>query len=802
MKPIRIYITGLLFLFSSVLCAQDETFTVSGYVHDALTGEYLIGANVYEKESLKGTTTNTYGFFSLTLPAGEYTLVSSFLGYREFEEKIQLDQNLSRKIELKSFAITTGEVVIEAEKKSNIESTQMSIAKLEVSQVKDLPAIFGEVDILKTIQLLPGVQSAGEGNAGFYVRGGGPDQNLILLDEAVVYNASHLFGFFSVFNADAIKNVELIKGGMPANYGGRLASVLDITMNDGNSKRLSGSGGIGLISSRFTLEGPIKKDTASFIISGRRTYIDVLTKPLLAGGDFDGTGYFFYDLNAKVNWRVSDKDRLFLSGYFGRDKFNFTQPDADILFAIPWGNATTSLRWNHLFSDKLFMNLTGTFTQYNFEFQGAQDDFSFKLISGIRDYTFKTDFSYFPSPRHRVKFGLNYVDHRYTPSFAEVTLGGTDLNTGERTFINADEISAYIMDDFDLTDDLKLNIGVRAPYFVQTGPFVRYSPDISTTDTLRVFDKGEKVIDYLGLEPRISARYSIDKVSSVKAAFTRNLQYVHLASFSPLGLPTDLWIPSSELVRPQIGLQYNAGYFRNLKEDKYEASVEVYYKTMENQIEYGEGEQPQNGALNNVDNQLVFGNGYSYGAEFFLKKKSGRTNGWIGYTWSKTMREFPDILDGEPFPARYDRRHDLSIVATHKHSEKWTFAGSYVFGTGSAITLPESWFFSPTSQRVEFIYGPRNSSRMRDFHRLDLSATLHVSPSKFKKDPATGEQLEIPRKWETSWNFGVYNTYNRANPFFYFIDVVAEPGNPDFEFEVKQVSLFTILPSVTWNFKF
>jgi hypothetical protein len=788
----------------SLLGFGQQNFTISGYIYDNATGETLIGANVFEKSEYRGTNTNTYGFYSLTLPKGVYEIAVSYIGYTDIEKTIDLSSNVTLDVELESNITTTQEIIIEGERKANVESSQMSVAKLEVKKVKELPAVFGEVDILKTIQLLPGVSSIGEGNAGFYVRGGGPDQNLILLDEAVVYNASHLFGFFSVFNSDAIKNIELVKGGMPANYGGRLASVLDITMNEGNTKEFHGSGGIGLISSRLTLEGPIKKDEASFIVSGRRTYIDVLTKPAIQGTDFEGTGYFFYDLNAKVNWKVSDKDRLYLAGYFGKDNFNFTQPDADLEFAIPWGNATTSLRWNRLISERMFVNTTATFTRYTFSFDGGQDDFSFRLSSGIRDYTMKSDWSYFPSPKHRVKFGVNYVNHRYTPSYAEVEFGGTEFNTGEKEQIYASESSLYIMDDFDLSKRITFNVGLRLPYFEQHGPFTRYiqEDDDLVADSIIEYDRGESVIDYFGLEPRVSMRFSINEVSSVKAAFTRNLQFVHLTSFSPLGLPTDLWIPSSDIVKPQIGYQYNVGYFRNFKNDSYEASVEGYYKTLENQIEYKEGELPQNGPLNNVDNQLTFGDGYSYGLELFVKKKTGRTNGWLGYTWSKTMRQFDAILDGNEFPARYDRRHDVSLAVTHTINERWTLGGTYVFGTGSAITLPIAWYFTPGNQRVEFEYGPRNSSRMRDFHRLDFSATYTRPMVKIKVDPNTGEEIRKERRWETSWNFGIYNVYNRANPFFYYIETFAEPGSDQFKFQVKQVSLFSVLPSLTWNFRF
>ena len=794
----------LLFLCGLLMTAwvNAQQFTISGSVSDVTTGETLIGANVYENGEYRGTVTNTYGFFSLTLPEGSYEIIVSYLGYRDQQFEVDLSSDRKLDVELRSNTILTKEVVIEAERSRNVESSQMSVAKLDVKQVKELPAVFGEVDVLKSIQLLPGVSSIGEGNAGFYVRGGGPDQNLILLDEAVVYNASHLFGFFSVFNADAVKNIELIKGGMPANYGGRLASVLDITMNEGNSKEFSGSGGIGLISSRLTLEGPIKKDTASFIISGRRTYIDILTKPLIQGTDFEGTGYFFYDLNAKVNWKISDKDRLYLSGYFGEDNFNFTEPEADIDFRIPWGNTTTSLRWNRIINDRLFTNTTATYSKYDFAFDGSQDDFIFKLSSGIRDWTLKSSWSYFPNPKHRIKFGLEYINHLYTPSFAEVEFAGTEFNTGDKEQIHAHEAAIYLMDDMDINDRLTVNLGVRLPYFAQVGPLTRYYKSGLVTDSIVQTPEGELIVDYYGLEPRVSMRYALNESSSVKAAFTRNFQYVHLASFSPLGLPTDLWIPSSELVQPQIGYQYNAGYFRNFADDSYEASIEVYYKDLQNQIEYKEGEQPQDGALNNVDNQLTFGDGYSYGLELFLKKRFGRTSGFIGYTWSKTMRQFPEILDGDEFPARFDRRHDISLVVSHKLNDRWTLAGNFVFGTGSAITLPESWFFTPNNQRVEFIYGPRNSNRMRDFHRIDVSATYNRPMVKEKIDPSTGEVILIERKWETSWNFGLYNMYNRANPFFYYIDTFAEPGNEEFSFQVKQVSLFSILPSLTWNFRF
>ena len=779
----------LIFIFSSVdVFPQVEKFTVSGYVKEEATGESMIGANVYIKELMKGSQTNQYGFYSITVEAGKYHLIISYLGYHDQVYNIDLKQDLRMNISLKDNSITVDEVVVTSEKTDkNVKSSQMGINKLEMEEIKSIPAFMGEVDILKTIQLLPGVKSSGDGNSGFYVRGGGPDQNLILLDEAVVYNASHLFGFFSVFNGDAIKNIALIKGGMPAQYGSRLSSVLDISMKEGNNQKFQCEGGIGVIASRLTIQGPIKKDTSSFIISARRTYIDALVSPFIkSSSPFKGSGYYFYDLNTKINYMISDKDRLFLSGYFGRDVFTYNNKDNGFKVNIPWGNATTSLRWNHLFSNKLFVNTSAIFSDYNFSFGAEQSGFEFKLFSGIRDWNLKTDFSYFPNVLHEIKFGTNYTFHTFTPSNATAKSGEVEFDLGKIVKDYAHEAAIYLSDDFDVTEKIKIHGGLRYSFFMKVGPFDRYVKDVqgNTTDTLH-YSAGEKVKAYGGLEPRISIRFTTGPASSVKASFTQNYQYVHLASLSAVALPTDIWVPSSELVKPQLARQYALGYFKNFKKDMYESSVEVYYKDMRNLVEYKEGATPGNNVRDNADNYFTFGTGQSYGAEFFLKKRSGKLNGWVGYTLSWTDRNFPDLNNGKTFFAKYDRRHDISIVGIYDFNARWTFSSTFVYSTGNAMTLPVARYI--IEGRIVNEYGDRNSFRMDAYHRLDLAATLKGKPHK---------------RFQSSWSFSIYNVYNRKNPYFIYFATEGKVSNATLKITAKQVSLFPILPSITWNFKF
>ncbi len=781
----------LLFFLIHTLSAQEK-YTVSGYVKESGSGEYLIGANVYVKEILKGTTTNQYGFYSLTLEKGTYHIGISFLGFMDTVYAVFLDKNIRLNADLMSKSMMAKEVLIEAERADkNLKGTEMGTTEISIETIKSIPAFMGEVDILKTIQLLPGVQSAGEGNAGYYVRGGGPDQNLILLDESVVYNASHLFGFFSVFNADAVKNVTLIKGGMPASYGGRLASVLDVSMKEGNNRSYHAEGGIGLISSRLTVQGPLKKDTSSFIISARRTYADILTKTaqLFSSqkSEFEGSGYFFYDLNTKINYRISDKDRLLLSGYFGRDVFSFKNKGSDFGVSIPWGNATTTLRWNHLFNDKLFMNAMALFSDYKFEMKALQDKFEFRLYSGIRDWNAKVDFSYYPNVKHSIRYGVNYIFHTFTPSSISARSGEVELAPEKIIRQYANEGALYFSDDIDISDRFKLNAGIRYSAFQHTGPYDRFVTDSLTgriTDTIH-YDPFRNIKTYHGPEPRISLRYAVDEFSSVKASFTMNNQYMHLASMSSITLPTDIWVPSSLLIKPQVGKQYAIGYFRNFSKDIYETSAEVYYKDMKNLIDYKEGSLPEDNINNNIDNSFTFGKGWSYGLELFLKKRTGKLNGWIGYTLSWTKRKFPEINLGEEYYARYDRRHDLSAIATYDLNAHWSFSSVFVYGTGNAITLPVARYFINGEIHTE--WGGRNWFRMDPYHRMDVSITY------------TGKKH---LRYESSWNLSVYNVYNRHNPYFIYFENTGNLEKGTLDLKAKQVSLFPVIPSVTWNFKF
>ncbi len=814
-----IYIVLALCLWVSTLSAQTEKkYTISGYVSDKNSGEVAIGASVYIKETMKGTATNTYGFYSITVTEGRFHLVCKFIGYKDFEQEIDLHQSREINIMLESAAVEMEAVEVKAEKTDkNIKSTQLGTVQLEMNEIKKLPAFMGEVDVLKTIQLIPGVKSAGDGNSGFYVRGGGPDQNLILLDEATVYNASHLLGFFSVFNGDAVKNVSLIKGNMPAQYGQRLSSVLDISMKEGNNKKLAVNGGIGLISSRLTIEGPIKKDTGSFIISARRTYIDLLLKPFLRPkSDFYGSSYYFYDLNTKLNYRLSQKDRLFLSGYFGRDVFSYNNNAAGFHINSPWGNATTSLRWNHLFSDKLFVNTSAIFSNYNFQFGASQSGFEFRLYSGIRDWNAKVDFNYFPNVRHNIRFGGNYVFHTFIPSNATAKSGDVVFETGEAIKLYAHDAAVYVGDDIELTDHIRLNAGLRFSYFMQVGPFRRQLQDYQgkTTDSL-YYGPGKKVAAYSGLEPRISARFATGKHSSIKAGFTQNYQYVHLASLSSVSLPTDVWMPSTDVIKPQLSYQYSAGYFHNFLNDHFETSVEAYYKDMYNLVEYKEGAMPDDNVKSNPDNSFTFGRGFAYGAEFFVKKREGQWTGWVGYTLSWTSRIFKEINQGKAFYAKYDRRHDISLVMTYELNKKWIFSSIFVYATGNAATLPVARYV--IEGRVVNEYGARNSYRMSPYHRLDISATYTPDRSRQREKrkkrleekyqrKGLEKEVKVPhpvfKHYESSWTFSIFNVYNRYNPYFIYFETKGNVFNGELQVKARQISLFPIIPSVTWNFKF
>lgn len=794
----------ILFLTFSCLTLSAQkptTYTISGYVADATSGEAMIGVKIYVPTINKGTITNNYGFFSLTLEEGDYQIQFRSALFPTEIKDIKLFRDIDYNIELGSSFQNLEEVVVNGKKGENVKSTQMGAIALDIESIKALPAFMGEVDVVKTIQLLPGVSSAAEGGQGFYVRGGGPDQNLVLLDEGVVYNAAHLFGFFSVFNADAVKSVNLIKGGMPANYGGRMSSVLEVNMNEGNNKKFKVKGGIGAISSRMTVEGPLKKDKGSFIISGRRTYIDLIMKAAIPDtSPFAGTSYFFYDVNAKFNYKITDKDRIFLSGYYGKDVFSFADNEGGFSVDMPWGNGIAALRWNHLFSKKLFMNVTGTVSDYMFQFGSAQDQFRFSLASGVRDIGSKVDFSYFPNPRHLVKFGANHIYHTFTPTSVSAESDSVVFDTGAAQRLFSHETAFYIMDDFEVNDKLKINAGLRYSMYHHVGPFTRYiNGDISAQDSTVNYASGDLIKFYHGLEPRLSMRWLLPDNSSIKAGYSYNYQYVHLTSLSAVSLPTDIWYPTTDIARPQIGWQASVGYFKNFFDDKFETSVEVYYKKMDNMIEYKEGALPGDNVNDNTDNLLVFGEGWSYGVEFFLKKAVGDFTGWIGYTWAKSDRRFPDLNSGNLYPAKYDRRHDLSVVGTYKLNDRWTFSTAFVYATGNTLTLPSSWYVQ--EQNLLFNYGNRNSTRMAPYHRLDLSATLYSKTHKTKTD-IDGNEIRVKKKFKSNWAFSIYNVYNRANPFFMYVDNDGDFLAGDFQLTVKQVSLFPIIPSVTWNFEF
>lgn len=776
---------------------QAQTYTISGYVKDVSTGETMIGATVLLKELGKGAVTNTYGFYSVTAEKGTYNVVIGYLGFKDYTQTIVLDKDIRLNVELGTKENTTKEVEIKAEvNDDNVAKTTMGQVKLDIAQIKALPVFMGETDVLKTIQLLPGVKGGAEGNAGFYVRGGGPDQNLILLDEAIVYNAGHLFGFFSVFNGDAIKSVNLIKGGMPAQYGGRLASVLDISMKEGNSKRLQGDGGVGLIASRFTLQGPIVKDKVSFIVSGRRTYADVLARPFInPESPFRNSGYFFYDLNGKLNWTISDKDRVFISGYFGRDVFTFSNTEFGFATRIPWGNATLTARWNHLFNDKLFCNTSLVFSDYRFAFEASQQEFELGLRSGIRDYNAKVDFTWIPNVRHNVKFGVNYIYHRFTPNNASASANGEAFDLGDPETLFAHEVAAYISDDFDVTEKFALNYGVRLSLFQQIGPFTRYVQDEfgSTTDSIK-FSRGQAVgKPYFGFEPRLALKYQFTKTFAFKASYTRNFQYLHLASLATVSLPTDLWFPSTSQVQPQIGNQYSVGLFKNFKDNMFEVAVELYYKDMANQVEYEDGYTPGTAINNNLDNFLVFGRGWAYGSEFFIRKNVGKWTGWLGYTLSWTDREFKDINNGKVFPARYDRRHDIQLVNTYEFSPKLVGSLVWVYSTGNAFTLQTGRYFYDGNIVSEF--GLRNGYRLRPYHRMDLSLTFY---------PKKGEQKKERKnpKFDHNWNLSIYNVYSRLNPYFIYFATTGNLAEGNIQLSAREVSLFPIIPAITWNFSF
>ncbi len=780
----------LILLFCSVNLFSQEKYTLSGTVKDLSDGEDLIGLTIFVKELPgTGTVSNVYGFYSLTLPKGEYTIQYSFVGYKTQEYKIKFDQNIKKNIELGSDANELEVFEVTAEKEDeNIRSTEMSVAKINMKEIESIPVLFGERDVLKTIQLMPGVATGGEGTAGFFVRGGSPDQNLILLDEAPVYNASHLLGFFSVFNSDAIKDVKLYKGGMPAEFGGRLSSVMDIKMKDGNSKKLSASGGIGLISSKLTLEGPIVKDKGSFMISGRRTYLDVF----LAFSSDETTknaSLYFYDLNLKANYRLGKKDRVFLSGYFGKDVLAIKDR-----FGFNWGNSTATLRWNHLFNDKLFSNTSFIYSNYNYNI--SIESAEFEIASKIQDLTLKEDLDFYLNDKNKIKFGGSVVYHTFAPGEFSSTGDMENINNLQIENRYSFESGLYVSNEQKLTDMLSVTYGLRYSNFTQVGPGEIYTYDVdgNITDTSN-YDNWETVSSYDGLEPRIAAKYQLNEFSSLKASYGRSNQYLHLLSNSSSGSPTDAWMPSSNNIKPEVADQVALGYFKNFKNNTYEFSTEVYYKTLDNTIDYRNGAEI---SLNpTVEGELLYGEGRAYGLEFFLKKRKGKFTGWVSYTLAKSENRFDGLNDKQWFSAKQDRTHDLSLVGMYNLSDRVKLSSTFVYYTGNAVTFPTGKY-EIDNQTIN-LYSDRNGSRMPDYHRLDIGLTWDGKKYKEKLNPTTGELEKVKKKMESSWNFSIYNVYGRENA--YSISFQENADDPT-KTEIIQLSLFKMIPSISYNFKF
>lgn len=779
---------GLVFILLTLavgLATAQQKRVISGYVRETGSRELLIGATIAIPQLKTGTVTNAYGFYSITIPADSVEVIFSYVGFAPKAYKLVLTEDLELNVDM-SPAKALKEVVVTAKRDEvNLAAqTRMSVIEIPISQVKEIPAFMGEKDVLKVIQLLPGVQKPSEGNSGIYVRGGGPDQNLIVLDEATVYNAFHLFGFFSLFNGDALKSVELTKGGFPARYGGRLSSVIDMNMKEGNKERIKGEAGIGVVSSRLMLEGPIVKGKSSFLVSGRRTYIDVLTLPFQPA-DNKG-GYYFYDLNAKANWELNHRNRFYVSGYFGRDRFYFRSKFSSVSDegGIAWGNATATLRWNHLYNNKTFSNTSFVFSDYRFQvyqksnYNGSK--FELNYSSGIRDYSIKHDIDYRPSANHQIRVGGIATLHQFSPSafVLKDDLSGQD-STSE-VLINSFEAGVYVEDDIKLGPKWRLNPGLRLSLFQ------------ARTET------------YLNAEPRISASYNIKSDLALKASYAVMNQYVHLLSNTGVGLPTDLWVPSSDNLKPQRSWQLAAGIAKDVLSRNFSVSVEGYYKQMSRIISYREGasflDLEDNQASNDpysYEKNITSGNGKSYGLEFLVQRKTGKLSGWIGYTLSWTQWQFDELNFGKPFWARYDRRHDISVVAIYKVREQdkdntgITLSATWVYGTGNAITLPIGTFSSPVHSvrqngslnagGTASLYTARNDFRMAPYHRMDVAV-------QFTK--------QMPF-WIRTWEFSVYNAYNRLNPYFYFVS-----SEPSGDVVLKQITLFPLIPSLSWNIKF
>lgn len=796
MRPAFRFLLAVLVICFATPAAAQEKYTINGTIKDGSNGEALIGVTVYIREISNGTTTNEYGFYSITLPKGTYTVEYSYVGFQPVSVTITLDKNVQRTVELTPEAAQLEEVVVKAEvEQANVENLEMSTNKLEIKTILRTPMLFGESDLLRSLQLLPGVSTVGEGASGFNVRGGNVGQNLILLDEAPVYNSSHLFGFFSVFNPDAVKDTKLYKGAVPARYGGRLASILDVRMKEGNSKKFEVAGGIGSVFSRVAVEGPIVKDKASFIVAARRSYIDVLARPFVPilknGGALN-----FYDLTLKTNYDINRRNKVYLSGYFGRDIFRFDKTQG-----FNWGNATATLRWNHLFNERLFLNVTGVYADYDYALQFGKDDLNrFSWNSSITNYIFRPQFTYFIDSRNELTFGADATYYTFVPANAEGVTNGdvVDISLGRKRNL---ELSAYAGNAQKISDKLSIEYGIRYSYFQYLGAGTEYTygdtiPGIrKPVIGSRTYADGEVIAQYGNFEPRFSFRVQAGSRASIKGSYNRMAQYLHLISNTTASNPLDVWNPSSTNIKPQLADQFTLGYFRDLTEDKrYEFSAEVYYRTTENQIDYIDGADL---LINQyLEGDLLSGIGRAYGLELYFQKKTGRLNGWVSYTLGRTELQVDGINKGAWYETRFNQLHNLKVAAFYDLTPRWQVSANFIFTSGTPTTFPTSRF---TQQGILIPYNAfesRNNVQMPDYHRLDVSFRLEG-----KKVKKNGKE----RKNSDYWVFSIYNLYARRNPFSIYFSQTDQrtPAGQPITSQATQLSIIgTIVPSVSYNFKF
>ncbi len=784
--------TFILLSLLNGITAVGQEYTISGEITDEVYSEPLIGATIRVDSSGNGTVANEQGFYYLKLPKGKHILTISYIGYTSVNKEINISKNSVVNFRLSTHSVLGEEIIVTSKNiKKNIEGVETGTTELNMKEIKKLPALLGEADFLRIVKLTPGVQSGSDADMGFYVRGGGADQNLILLDNVPIYNPSHVLGIFSVFNSDAIRSTKLIKSGMPANYGGRLSSILDFSSQNGSLTKTHLNGHVGLISSKIKIEGPIIKDMLSFNVSLRRSYLDEVVKPLMkpiVPGSrifYENTKYYFYDINSKLHFRLNKKNRINITYYQGKDQYKLSKLPSGFENSMNWGNRLGSAIWNHSFNPNWKISTTVGYSEYYFGLNAYQEGIDMGLKSDVKDYLTKTEVINARKNNQIIKFGWEFINHVFRPNNIDASTGDIELNYGSNRELNACEGSLFYNHEFDLLHRMRLNIGTRYTYYAHIGPYIELKKNQLDEITDTTFHKKNGIIKtYNAPEPRISLRYLLNKNSSVKASFTQNYQYIHMASSAAVTLPTDVWLPSTGTIRPQRSSQYSLGYFNNFNDNKYISSINIYYKNYHNQIEL------LYGILNNYNDNIfeesmTFGSGSSYGGELFLQKAYGNFNGWIGYTLSWTNRKFDEINRGKIYPAKYDRRHEIKIIAAYEFSKKWILSGTFVFASGNAFTLPEYKYIIEGNLINGF--GEKNSFRMPAYHRLDLSLTYIAKKTE---------------KFESSFNFSIFNIYNRANPYYVIFNVTGNVYEYNLKITPSMVSILPIIPSVSYNFRF